>query len=158
MAKRVRYVDHSGTAIVQLSAGMADLAEAAAAVIVEEIQSEIDAGGAGGREYVYIADRSREDWRRTPDKHAKGEHFRASAPGEAPAQPTLKYRNSWHASSAGRRGRRIVALAFSKAKTSTGESLAAALEYGTERMDPRPHIRKALERAVARIHSMVSIG
>jgi hypothetical protein len=152
--KDVRYINHSASALVQLAARLAPLVERGAEITVEEIQAQLDAGGGGGAEYTYIADMDREDWRRTADPAADGVKYRASAPGEAPAQPTKKYRNSWHATEAGRRGSVLAALAFSKAKTSDGRSLAADLEYGGANA-PRPHIRPALVRARVRIAALV---
>lgn len=158
------YIDHSGRALVELVSRLAPLAEMAAEIIVEEIQAEIDAGSPSGRRYYLRRSmeeieaerkerrRARESGRGEPKGRVRlTRTYQASAPGEPPAKPTLRYRNSWHATSAGRRGNVLTALAFSKAKAADGSSLAAALEWGTTRMRPRPHIRPALVRAKARI-------
>lgn len=176
MPKGVRYIDHSGQAIVQLAASLAVLAETAAEIIVEEIAREIEEGSPSGR-FHYVKRHYRErdkavraarrEWTMAARKAKKAglaepkrrrvlkyRLYQASAPGEAPARPTERYARSWHASVAFRRGGSVTALAYSKAKTASGASLAAALEYGEGRMAPRPHIEPALARARTRIAAL----
>lgn len=79
-----------------------------------------------------------------PKPDAKGT-YTASAPGEPPAVRTGQYANSWQVLPPVVQGDRIYAAAQSDATTESGESLGALLEYGTNKMAPRPHIRPAVE-------------
>lgn len=176
MASDVRYIDRSGQALVELMAQLAPLAERAAEIIVEEIQKEIDASTPAGRFYYLPRpfNERRSDERAARREFELAQHqakesggpaakrrrvprlrkYQASAPGQPPAKPTLRYRNSWRSTAAGRRGAKVSALAYSKAKMVDGSSLAAALEYGKGRLKPRPHIGAALQRARTRIAAL----
>ncbi len=62
--------------------------------------------------------------------------YTASAPGETPAVRTGNYRDSIVVGKIGDQHYRV----------GTPEDRAAALEFGNERMEARPHFRKALEK------------
>lgn len=72
-----------------------------------------------------------------------------SADGEAPAILSEEYAKAWHTEE----GPDGTARAVNDHLAEEGGSLAVMLEYGTEKMGPRPHIRPALERTVERLRA-----
>lgn len=118
-----RYVDTSRPAIRSLKRQFVPFAERMAAISAEEITADIE-----------ITD--------VP-----------SRPG-APPHSTGPYKNSWKPSKARIRDD-VAAIAYSKAKAGTNDDrlLGPLLEYGTEKMPARPHIRVGLARAADRIRS-----
>jgi hypothetical protein len=174
----IRYDDESDAVLVALATEYAPLVEAMAETVVAEIQRELDSAAPSGETY-YIrraAHDFRAEWRRNrreflmasyraaqegtvapqgPARTRATRTYIASAPGQPPASPTQRYRNSWHVSKVVRRDDVLIASAFSKAKASDGQPLGVYLEYGTTKMRPRPHIRPALERARERVRQMI---
>lgn len=81
-----------------------------------------------------------------------GVRYQASAPGEPPASPTGVYPESWKVAPA-----RIVED-FVKGGTYTTSSIAPDLEYGTvgpPPIEPRPHVRPAIRRAVPKVAKLI---
>lgn len=137
--------------------------QAAAITIRDEIVSVIQESSPSGREYPLpgsIAPRVDE----TGAKIA-GKFYTASAPGQPPAERTGNYAGNWHFSKPVWEGRhRVVASVYNPTRVgSSGEHpLWAILEYGTSdlvnfgvRMQPRPHVRKAVDRAVPKIQRQI---
>lgn len=164
----VRYEDTSDGVLLALATEYAPLVERMAEIVVEEIQAQIDAGSPSGRRYYLRRSmeeieaerkerrRARESGRGEPKGRVRlTRTYQASAPGEPPAKPTLRYRNSWRVSKVSRRDDQLLCSAYTKARAANGESLGWILEYGTTKMAPRPHIRPALDRASKRIEALV---
>lgn len=82
-----------------------------------------------------------------------GQLYRASAPGESPANRTGVFRLSWgthvHVEKSGSRFRAVSAIE-SKEKAG-GMPLGELLENGTGRMKPRPYKQKVVDRALPKI-------
>lgn len=174
----VHYDDESDAVLITLATEYAPLVEAMAGIVVEEIQAQLDAAAPSGEEY-YIRRGShdfRAEWRRNrrefllakrraeeageaaptgPARTRTTRTYVASAPGQAPASPTKRYRNSWRTSKVARHDDELVCSAYSKAKASDGHPLGDYLEHGTTKMRPRPHIRVAIQRARERIRQII---
>lgn len=69
-----------------------------------------------------------------------------SLPGEPPASRG-RYVNAWRASKARVYDNAVVAYIFNEARFSDDSSMVEGLEFGTERIRPRPHVRPGLDRA-----------
>lgn len=75
-------------------------------------------------------------------------HYRASAPGERPAQRTGAFRLSWH-SSVPAAGNPYIARIESGLKAGkSGYVLGELLENGSSRMAPRPYQEEIIEKAL----------
>ena len=80
--------------------------------------------------------------RSIPSGAVYGTH-QASAPGEPPAIDRGNYRDSWKVEEAQARQSRVSAAAYTDLRVGK-HLLGELLEYGTGRMEPRPHVRVAL--------------
>lgn len=76
----------------------------------------------------------------------RGITHQASAPGEAPAADTGVLHNSIDV---------ILNPATLSARVNASAKYAAALEYGTEKMQPRPYMRPALNSNIPKLQSRV---
>lgn len=134
------FIDMTDVALKHGDKIAAYAAEAGAIMIRDAIVREIDPGPARtGREY------------RVPGTSAT---YVASAPGEPPAVREGRYRDSWNFTPAVTDGTRVIAAAYSDEAVG-GHALGDILEYGTIHMEPRPHIRPALEKVLPEIKRMV---
>ncbi|HSV91724.1 MAG TPA: hypothetical protein VLH81_01560 [Desulfobacterales bacterium] len=119
---------------------LAPAVEAGARILVDAIKDTLEeAPPRTGREY-YV-----------PGTKTK---YTASAPDEVPAVREGKYRDSWKATKAFETPRGIAAAAVSDLVTDDGDPIGLLLEDGTAdivlrrfRMEPRPHLREAINRA-----------
>lgn len=95
----------------------------------------------------------------TPSGRMYGSH-QASAPGQPPAIDTAAYIDSWKVDPAQLRRTQVSAAVYSDFRVEGTKSwiLAMLLEYGTDRMLPRPHIRVALANVRALIRETISGG
>lgn len=86
--------------------------------------------------------------------------YRASAPGQPPAERTGEYSNSWIASPAEQDGDHIAAFAYTPEQVGkSGEhNLGLILEYGAPKasIEPRPHVQQAVARVdVNGVHHLI---
>jgi hypothetical protein len=128
---------------------IAPVVEASVKVVKDEIvQAMEDAPPRTGREYLVPGTK-------TP--------YTASAPGEQPAIREGAYRDSWKETPAVEAGDTVTARAYTDLRTEDGSHLIGeGLELGTSdivnygvRMEPRPHVRPAMENAVPRIRELI---
>lgn len=89
--------------------------------------------------------------------------YTASAPGEVPAIREGVYRDSWGATPAVEVGHVVAAAAVSGLRDEQGNLIGENLEYGTSDLvnygvavEPRPHIRAAMEDGGARLQALIS--
>ena len=115
-----------------------------------------------GREYPIPGTGSRGRQRR--GKKLNRPTYTASAPGEPPAVREGLYRDSWKTSRAVRRGDVITARAYTDRKVGPNDEyvLGELLEYGTSdlvnyrvAMEPRPHVRPAMDNVAPKIRDLV---
>jgi len=120
---------------------LAPAAEAGARILVDAIKDTLEEAPARtGREYYVPGTRTK---------------YTASAPGEVPAVREGRYRDSWKATRAYQTPNGIGAAAVSDLVTKDGDPIGLLLEDGTSdivnyrvRMQPRPHLREAINRAL----------
>lgn len=92
----------------------------------------------------------------TPTGYTDDGGYTSSAPGEPPAYGRGRYAASWKASSARSNGSRSEASAFSAMRDRrTGRLVGAALEWGDEDTEARPHIRVAIDRIRPRVTALL---
>lgn len=81
------------------------------------------------------------------------QHYKASAPGESPANRTGIFRNSWgthvHVEKNGVHFRAVAAI--ESKERAGGHLLGEMLENGTGKMKPRPYKQKVIDRALPKI-------
>lgn len=82
-----------------------------------------------------------------------GQVHRASAPGEPPAYGA--YARSWRESPAAIAGGVVRAEAYTAATDAEGSLIGVDLEYGTETVEPRPHVRVAIPEIVRESEQLV---
>ena len=123
----------------------APLVEAGARIVHEEVVAVMEeAPPRTGREY------------RVPGTKTV---YTASAPGEPPAIREGAYRDSWRTTPAIEEGDTVVAVAYTDLRTDDGAHvIGEMLEFGTETMAPRPHVRPAIDAAAARIRELIKRG
>jgi hypothetical protein len=78
-------------------------------------------------------------------------YYRASAPGEPPAISSGVYRASWKV-----RAMPLSVLGVDAAELGTNAVQALALEKGSDRIAPRPHVRQGYERNRERIAGVLA--
>lgn len=147
------YIDLSESAKGKAAENLAYFVEAAAADLRDEIVQQMDPGPPRtGREYR-VPGTGIIDEVTGKIKRGTGTMYTASAPGEPPAIRTGEYANAWQTSPAVIEGDKVMAAATNDRKTENGQYLVGdLLEHGTNdiltygtRMEPRPHIRPAME-------------
>lgn len=123
-------------------------AEAGARIVVDALKDTLEeATPRTGRQYFVPGTRTL---------------YTASAPGEVPAIREAHYRDSWTSTKAFETPRGIAAAAVSNLTTDDGQPIGLILEDGTSdivnyrvRMQPRPHLREAMNTAAPRIDAML---
>ncbi len=118
----------------------AEIVEAGAIMVRDEVVKTIDASAPSGEEY------------RIPGTEVT---YRASAPGEPPAIREGRYRESWDWTPAVEDvDGSFVATAFTDLLV--GEHvLGEILEFGTVHLKPRPHVRESVERAAVKLRRLI---
>lgn len=110
-------------------------------------------GQRSGRRYKVPGTHRRQRDKAT-GKMRNGRYYTASAPGEAPANRTGTFRNSWQPESHVVLGSYISRIS-SDVRTDNGRYiLGDLLEEGTDRMKPRPHQDRILEHAEPNIQKI----
>ena len=114
-----------------------------------------------GRRYIVPGTGRVTYYRRNTGKHKAGtatityKHYTASAPGEPPAVRLGHFRLSWHPKTfveSPNGEYSVVSQVESTLKTEKGNHLLGEiLEYGTDRMAPRPHQERIQEKALPAI-------
>lgn len=118
----------------------AEVAEAGAIMVRDEVVKTIESGTPTGERYLIPG---------------TGARYRASAPGEPPAIREGRYRESWDWTPAVEDvDGSFVATAFTDLLV--GEHvLGEILEFGTVHMKPRPHVRQSVDRAQVRLRRLI---
>jgi len=142
------------------------LVEATAILVRDQIVQEINESKPAGRMYRIPGTRYR-DGKKGPS--AKRGRYRASAPGQAPAEREGIYAARWQFTPAARVGNQVVAHVFNDATVGKQQvPLGAILEYGKKapadgadgdlpaggQNAPRPHIGPALAKAQPKIDAL----
>lgn len=136
--------------------------DAAAELVRDEIVETMENSTPSGREYPIPGTGSRK--RQRKGKTVKRPTYTASAPGEPPAIREGLYLAAWKTTRGVRVGDGVQATAYNDRRVGpAGEYLLGELlEYGTSdllnyrvRMEPRPHIRPALDAVRPKINELV---
>lgn len=138
----VRYVNLSKEARVFVQENVAEVMEAGAIIMRDEIVRTINQGTPSGERYEIPGTSS---------------HYTASAPGEPPAIREGRYINSWHWTPAAIEDDEVVAYAFTDLLVN-GWVLGDLLEYGTVHMEPRPHVVPSLPAAAEKLRRLIEDG
>jgi hypothetical protein len=133
----VRYVDHSAKAkraILERSAPLAgEMAEEVRAEVVRQMEESVPTG-----------------------RHNKSHTHTASAPGQPPAIDTRDYIESWKTTEPAIEGNRVTARAYTDLPSGDRKTLRGIyLEFGTDSMEARPHVRPALRKVRPKIKQRV---
>lgn len=136
--------------------------EVAAEIIRDEIVAVINESSPSGRRYAIPGTQPP---RKRDGEWISGKSYRASAPGEPPAEREGLYRASWKATPATVDGNTVRAGVYNTRRVGDDIPLWVILEYGTTpivggltatmEIEPRPHIRPAVERARPKIQAML---
>lgn len=145
--------------------------EASVTIIRDEIVSVINEGNPSGDWYrlpAATAPFKRNRWTEDSSRIAR-KWYQASAPGEAPAERTGRYRRNWKIMPPADTGSELIAGVTNDVRVGSANQylLWAILEYGTTELvggggatgvrsviAPRPHIEKAVERAKPKIRRL----
>lgn len=159
-----QYVDLSGPYLDRLHAVLVTrIVEAGAEIIRDEIVAVINESSPTGRRYAIPGTQPP---RRRDGQWLPGKSYRASAPGEPPAEREGLYRASWKSTPAVVEGNTVRAGVFNDRRVGRDDiPLWLILEFGTtpivggdlviQSLQPRPHIRPAVERARPKLRQMV---
>jgi hypothetical protein len=159
----VTYIDLSDSAMRQLtnSASVQQYVTSVATDLRDEIVAQMDPGPVRtGREYR-VPGTGVIDAGTGKIKRGTGKRYKASAPGQPPAVRLGEYAGAWQVAPATVVEDRVVAAATNDRRTEDGEhAIGEVLEYGTEdgRIEPRPHIRPAMDIVAARYGGRVVEG
>lgn len=129
----MRYTNYADRHRIYVYGNVDRFINSSARLLRDEIVTSMEQSNPSGRIYL--------------SRRGDGSLHQASAPGEVPAIDTHEYADSWKVDrSKVRRTRRSAAVYSDKRVGRRRWILALLLEHGTERMLPRPHIRRALEK------------
>ena len=106
--------------------------EAAGRAVHTEIQRVLRRGGRSGHSYYVPGTQTR---------------YTASAPGEAPANVTGTLAGSYE-----------YQASDTRAVIGTSDKRGPMLEYGTQYIEPRPHVAPAVHRSMGRVESLLKRG
>lgn len=144
---------------LEFSAPTSEAAQQIGVLLIQAIQKELS-GERSGRFYPLpgnaLYERSTPKEQRAENYWVKytgtynrneilGGAYRASAPGEAPAARTGRLRQSFYANIV------LDDQGVYKVSIKTNVYYADDLEFGTEKIDPRPFVRPAVEKAMPKI-------
>jgi len=136
----VTWIDMTDEARAFVEENAASVVEAGAILTRDAIVREMDPGPVrAGKEY------------KIPGTDKK---YRASADKQAPAVREGVYRDSWQFTPAVPVKDGVVAFAYTD-RTVNGYVLGSLLEYGTVYMEPRPHVRPGMEKAIIELRKLV---
>lgn len=164
-----RYLDYTEERIEDsIKPLLKQFLEAAVITIRDEIVAVINEGSPSGDWYrlpAATAPFKRNRWTEESSRIA-GKWYRASAPGEAPAERTGRYRRSWDVLRPADTGTDLIAGVTNDVRVGDANQYAlwAILEYGTTELvggggatgvrsvvAPRPHIERGMDRAKPKI-------
>lgn len=159
------YVDLSARAKLALAEHAGHACHALALLMCNAIQEVIDRGTPSGRIYRLPGLKRGRGRKRgaAAAKAAKGtrtREYRASAPGEPPADRLGQYKTSWIATPAVQEGNHVTAFAYTPEQVGrAGEhNLGLILQYGAPQasIEPRPHVDEAIALIDKdKIHSLI---
>lgn len=156
------YIDLSARAAAELARGpIKALVEAASIDLRDTIVRTMDPGPPRTGRVYRVPGTGIIDPETNRTKRGTGRRYRASAPGEPPAVRLANYRDSWQLLPAVVEGDQVVGGAASDAMTEDGEHfIGEILEYGAPRVniEPRPHLRPAMDDVAQRWGGEVVIG
>lgn len=157
----VRYIDFTDERIEDtIKPALEDFLEAVVITIRDEIVTVINEESPSGRWYrlpAATAPFKRNRWTEESTRIAS-KWYRASAPGEAPAERTARYRQSWKILPPVEAGEQLIAGVTNDVRvgSSNQHALWAILEHGSveAHIEPRPHIERGVERAKPKIRKL----